>query len=165
MLQFSPGPCKSFWNFSVETAWTDALNNKFDRTFLFSYFAVFKGTWSSWTTSSCSNTCGAGIKIKTRTCPEGRVCDGLAQATLACNEKDCFESTSKNILSLFLRKKIMKKLVIVESLKWIGLKCIAKNLQNASNKARLNDFFIHDKSVWVSNFDFKKFKSFYVYLQ
>lgn len=34
------------------------------------------GTWSEWTAGTCSADCGKGRRILTRTCPDGKTCDG-----------------------------------------------------------------------------------------
>lgn len=50
---------------------------------------LFTGTWSSWTNTPCSATCGGGVRNRTRTCTGG-TCSGIkANINQACNEQDC----------------------------------------------------------------------------
>ena len=48
------------------------------------------GEWGAWSDyNSCSETCGEGVKTRTRTCPTGRFCSGDATETATCTEAEC----------------------------------------------------------------------------
>ncbi|CAG2251536.1 HMCN [Mytilus edulis] len=53
------------------------------------------GQWGSWTTTSCSVTCGNGIKHRNRTCNNpspsdgGKLCQGVDNESLVCKLGDC----------------------------------------------------------------------------
>lgn len=66
------------------------------------YFKILKlfflvdGNWSAWTPfSSCSNTCGDGIKSRHRTCSNpaplhgGKFCSGTKTETMTCSDGPC----------------------------------------------------------------------------
>ncbi|VDH94652.1 Hypothetical predicted protein [Mytilus galloprovincialis] len=53
------------------------------------------GQWSSWTTTSCSMTCGNGMTYRNRTCDNpspsdgGNMCQGVDNESTVCNLGDC----------------------------------------------------------------------------
>ncbi|XP_057298171.1 SCO-spondin-like isoform X3 [Hydractinia symbiolongicarpus] len=53
------------------------------------------GQWSAWVDGSCSQTCGNGIRARTRTCTNpapangGSTCDGASTSNIACNDGSC----------------------------------------------------------------------------
>ncbi|XP_071143571.1 carboxypeptidase N subunit 2-like [Mytilus edulis] len=53
------------------------------------------GRWSSWTTTSCSMTCGNGMTYRNRTCDNpspsdgGNMCQGVDNESTVCNLGDC----------------------------------------------------------------------------
>ncbi|CAG2256289.1 Hemicentin-1,Coadhesin,Adhesion G protein-coupled receptor B3,Thrombospondin-1,Mucin-like protein,Adhesion G protein-coupled receptor B1 [Mytilus edulis] len=53
------------------------------------------GQWGSWTTSSCSETCGNGVQYRNRTCNDpspsngGKDCQGVDNESSDCNSGDC----------------------------------------------------------------------------
>ena len=58
--------------------------------------AVVNGGWSDWgAPTSCSRTCGGGMRYRRRTCTNpspangGRPCDGGATIAISCNEHGC----------------------------------------------------------------------------
>ena len=64
---------------------------------MFLFFPAVDGGYSNWTISECSETCGEGVQIYTRTCSNpppsnsGKDCSDLgpAQKTEPCNEQEC----------------------------------------------------------------------------
>ncbi|XP_045173699.2 ectin-like [Mercenaria mercenaria] len=61
--------------------------------------ACFDGGWGSWSNwSSCSETCGGGTRLKTRTCTnpkpslEAKQCEGLNFQVSLCNKQTCPEN-------------------------------------------------------------------------
>ncbi|VDI52204.1 Hypothetical predicted protein [Mytilus galloprovincialis] len=59
------------------------------------YISLVDGQWGSWTTTSCSVTCGNGIKHRNRTCNNpspsdgGKLCQGVDNESLVCKLGDC----------------------------------------------------------------------------
>ncbi|XP_076799779.1 uncharacterized protein LOC143444875 isoform X4 [Clavelina lepadiformis] len=47
------------------------------------------GTWNEWQASACTAACGPGTIMRTRSCPNGLVCDGPDADTVECNNGPC----------------------------------------------------------------------------
>lgn len=78
------------------------LKTSFIKIFILKYFQILKlfflvdGNWSAWTPlSSCSKTCGDGIKSRHRTCSNpaplhgGKFCSGTKTETVTCSDGPC----------------------------------------------------------------------------
>ncbi|XP_065053151.1 properdin-like [Rhopilema esculentum] len=66
---------------------------------------VVNGGWSNWgAPSSCSRTCGGGMRYRRRTCTNpspangGRPCDGGATISIRCNEHGCPDTPNSEII-------------------------------------------------------------------
>ncbi|CAG2242954.1 unnamed protein product [Mytilus edulis] len=62
---------------------------------MFNSIKAIDGQWSSWTTTSCSMTCGNGMTYRNRTCNNpspsdgGKICQGVDNESSVCNLGDC----------------------------------------------------------------------------
>ena len=54
-------------------------------------------SWTEWSESDCSVSCGSGIAIRTRDCPEEHQCIGSSSETIKCESEPCQEKSTKTL--------------------------------------------------------------------
>ena len=64
-----------------------------------------KGIWSEWTEwSTCSKSCGTGLKVRNRKCLEG-ACRGFSEVPKKCKKKVCPVYNPKTTIMKFVHEK------------------------------------------------------------
>ncbi|KAK6167466.1 hypothetical protein SNE40_021487 [Patella caerulea] len=97
---------------------------------------LVNGGWSNWTYTSCSVTCGQGVRTRFRHCKNptpangGAYCEGHVSDAINCNQQECPE-TSANILPWILFGACI--LVVIVCAIW----CIIKLVRRRRGKKSL----------------------------
>ena len=71
----------------ISDTWSQSVKKRLNQLV---FYISHLGSWSEWSPfSTCTQSCGGGVRTKTRTCEGGSKCPGSNKLEEACNEQAC----------------------------------------------------------------------------